>query len=89
MSTAEPDADRPYSARDAVGGFLIATSIALGGIGIAHLPVRLIPAAIVIGLVGVTMTGRFRQLGVWAMWAGMTWWVLGMTIAVVTDRPLY
>ena len=89
MSAAETELEQPYRPRDAVGGVLIAASIALGAIGIAHLPVRLIPAAIVIGLVGAVMSPRFRQLGLWAAYAGMAWGVLGMTIAVITDRPLY
>lgn len=50
---------------------------------------KLIPAAIILALVSVRMTDRFRTLAAWAVGLNILWWLLGMTVAVITDNPLY
>jgi len=72
-----------------VGGILAATSIFIGAVGVVQTPVKLIPAAIILALVSVRMTDRFRGLAAWAVGLNILWWLLGMTVAVITDNPLY
>ena len=52
-------------------------------------PVRIIPIAVVMALVAVRMTDRHRTLAAWAVWLSIVWWLLGMTVAIVTENPLY
>jgi hypothetical protein len=75
---------------EAVGGFLAAASIAISLIAIAYRPVRLIPFALVIAFVAVGLTReRHARLAVAAVVIGAVGWIAGMTVAVLTGRPLY
>ena len=85
MSVSEPR-ERPA---EAVAGFLAAASLAVSLIGIAYKPVRTIPIAIVVALVAVAMGGRSQRLATFAVVVGAISFVLGMTIAVATQRPLW
>jgi hypothetical protein len=85
MSVSEPR-ERPA---EAVAGFLAAASVAVSLIGVAYKPVRTIPLAIVVALVAVAMGGRSQRLATFAVLTGAIAFVLGMTIAVATQRPLW
>ena len=75
---------------EAVGGFLAAASIAISLVGIVYKPVRLLPFALVIAFVAVGLTReRHERLAVAAVVIGALCWVAGMTVAVLTGRPLY
>lgn len=87
MSSTVPD--QKLSSADAVGGILAAASIFIGAVGVVQTPVKLVPAAIILALIAVRMTDRFRTLAAWAVGLSILWWLLGMTVAVVTDNPLY
>jgi hypothetical protein len=77
------------SSADLVGGLLAAASIFAGAVGVVQTPIKLIPIAVVLALVAVRMTDRFRLLATWAVGLNILWWLLGMTVAVVTDNALY
>ncbi len=77
------------SSADAIGGLLAAASIFFGALGVVQTPVRIIPIAVVMALVAVRMTDRHRTLATWAVWLSIVWWLLGMTVAIVTENPLY
>ena len=87
MSAIEPADDR-FSATDAAAGLLGAVAVALAGISIVYLPVRLAPIAIVLALVSARMSARFERLALKAVVAGGVAWVVGMTVAVLTENPL-
>lgn len=90
MSTdtrAEPS-DR-WTASDTVAGLLVTVSIFTSFFGLAYRPVRLIPFAILLALVAARMSDRQPRLGGWAIAIAVICWTLGMTIAVVTESPLY
>ena len=87
--SAVPEERGRLSSADAVGGLLAAASIFVGAIGVAHDPVRLIPVSIVLALVAVRMTDRHRRIATWAVGLNVVWWVLGMTVAIITEHPLY
>jgi hypothetical protein len=79
----------PYRQSDRVAGFLCAFSFALSGIAMARTPGLLAPAAIVVGLVAVRMTVTHRTLAAAAVFVGVLAFLLGMTVAITTDSPLY
>lgn len=86
MSTVE---SRPSDARETVAGFLAAAAVFASAIGVAYRPARLIPVAVVLVLVAARMTERYSRLVGWAVAITVVCWILGMTIAVVTENPLY
>jgi len=78
-----------WSAADNVAGFLATLSIFASGLGLIWRPVRLIPFAIVIALIAARMSARNERIAWYAIVAAVVCWTLGMTIAVVTENPLY
>ena len=73
-----------------VAGYLAAFSIFISGLAIVYRPVRLAPAAIALALFAAVLTGeRTQRLVQIAIFAGVVGWVLGMTAAVVTEKPLW
>jgi hypothetical protein len=96
VSAAEETARDRSSAVDTVAGLLAVGSIVLSavalGLGLllqvdAH-PARLAPVAIVIAVVAARMSARYQSLALKAALFGGFAWVVGMTIAIVTDGPL-
>ena len=77
------------SSADLVGGLIAAASIFIGAVGVVQTPVKIIPIAVILALVSVRMTDRYRTLAAWAVGLNIVWWLLGMTVAVITDNPLY
>lgn len=78
-----------WAAADVVGGFLATASIFASGLGLIYRPARLIPFAVVLALVAGRMTTRNARLAAIAVAAAVVCWTLGMTIAVLTENPLY
>jgi hypothetical protein len=75
---------------EAVAGFLAAASIALSAVAVVYRPVRLVPFALVIAFVAVGLSsGRHARLAAFAVAVGAVAWLIGMTIAVLTEKPLY
>jgi hypothetical protein len=75
---------------EAVAGFLAAASIALSAVAVVYRPVRLVPFALVIAFVAVGLSsGRHSRLAAFAVAVGAVAWLVGMTIAVLTEKPLY
>jgi len=88
-------ADR-FSAVDVVAGVLAVASLVLSAIamGLGLLlevearPARLIPVAIIAALVSARMSSRFQSLALKAAAFAMVAWVVGMTLAVITENSL-
>lgn len=83
MATAE------HRRADTVAGFLCAFSLALSGIALARSPGLLAPVAILVALVAVRMTEAHRTLAAVALAVSGFSFFFGMTVAIVTDSPLY
>jgi hypothetical protein len=92
----EPRGDRP-SVADTIAGLLAVGSVVLSGIAMglglllqldSH-PARLSPVALVAALVAARMSPRYQSLALKAALFGALAWVVGMTIAVITDGPLF
>ena len=96
MSTLEPSAAGERSAADVIGGLMAAASLFLSGIamGLGLLlelearPVRTAGAAILLALVASVMTRRDRTLALVATVFAAIAWVVGLTVAVITENPL-
>ena len=84
---AEPSAR--WTAADTIAGLLATVSIFTSAFGLAYRPVRLIPFAILLAFVAARMSERQQRLTGLAVAAAVICWTVGMTIAVVTESPLY
>ncbi|MGZ8698076.1 MAG: hypothetical protein ACXWZ1_12060 [Gaiellaceae bacterium] len=78
-----------WTAADTVAGLLATVSIFTSCVGLVYRPVRLIPFAIVLALVASVMSSRQQRLGGLAIAAAVICWTVGMTIAVLSENPLY
>jgi hypothetical protein len=84
------------SATDTIAGLLAVASIVLSGIGMGlglllqldARPARVIPVAILLALIAARMSARYQSLALKAALFGAFAWVIGMTVAVITDGPL-
>ena len=76
-------------AADIVSGYLSALAIFASLIALAWHPLRLVPFAIILALVASAMGHRNRRLSFAAVAIAGICFFLGMTIAVVTQRPLW
>ena len=86
MSTTPVERARPG---EIAAGFLAAISLAASSIAVVYRPVRLAPFAILVALVAAGMAGRQSRLPALAVGVATLAWLVGMTIAVLTSRPIY
>jgi hypothetical protein len=85
------------SGRDTVAGLIAVASVALSGIamhagfflGVEARPARTAPIALVLAIVAGRMSERFDGTAKKAMLFSGLAWVVGMTIAVLTEAPLF
>ena len=91
MSTESQSLQRGGRARasEVVGGYLSALAIFVAALGVAWHPLRLVAPAILLSLVGAAMAPRGSRLGLAGVMIAALALFLGMTIAVVTSRPLW
>lgn len=95
MSTVETQNAR-HSGADVVAGLLAAASIILSGIAMGFgllleldaRPGRTAFAAILLSLISARLSERYQSLALKAAIFAMLAWVVGMTIAVLTENPL-
>jgi hypothetical protein len=78
-----------WKATDAVAGFLAALSIFASALGLVYRPARLLPFAVLLALVAGRMSARNDRLALFAVVAAVVCWTVGMTIAIVTENPIY
>ena len=78
-----------WTATDAVAGILAALSIFASALGLVYRPARLLPFAVLLALVAGRMSARNDRLVLLAVVAAVVCWTVGMTIAIVTENPIY
>jgi hypothetical protein len=78
--------DRPA---ETVAGFLAAVAIVAALLSLAYRPVRLDPFAIVLAVIAAGIGGRHQRLAAFAVATASVCFVLGMIIAVWTEKPLF
>jgi hypothetical protein len=74
---------------DTVAGFLATASIFTSALGLIWRPVRVIPFAVLLALIASRMSARQERLATLAVAMSVVCWTVGMTIAVVTENPLF
>jgi hypothetical protein len=74
---------------ETVAGFLAALAIFFSLISLAWHPLRLILPSILIALIAAAIGGRYKRLSFVAVMITAACFFLGLTIAVVTSRPLW
>jgi hypothetical protein len=84
-----PSPVRESRPAEAVAGFLAAASIALSFVAMIEKPVRLAPFALIVAFIAVAIGGRHQRLASAAVVIGILGWVVGMTVAISTENPLY
>ena len=89
MSSYESSDVHRWSTADTVAGFLATLSIFASAVGLVWRPVRLVPFALVLALIATRMSARNERIAWYAVVAAVICWTAGMTIAVVTENPLY
>jgi len=88
-SGAHLDGEARTSPSETVAGYLAAFSIFASLIALAWHPLRLLGPAILFAMVSAGMGGRHRRLAFAAVLIAAACFVLGLTIAVVTQRRLW
>lgn len=73
---------------DNMAGFLAAGSLALSGLSLAVTPALLAPVAALLAFVSARMSGRNELLATVALAASVLAFVVGMTLAVITEHSL-
>lgn len=93
--------ERQRNRLDTLAGLMAATAIFVGILGATNLdlsisgthfemrPVRIGVAAVILALVATGIGGRHRRLAAAAVGIAGFSWVLGMVIAVLTQRPVF
>ena len=74
---------------ETVAGYLAAVSIFISLISVAWHPLRLSMPSILVALIAAAMGGRRDRLAFAAVTIAAACFFFGMTIAVVTSRPLW
>ncbi len=96
MTSIESRRERNSSA-DTVAGFLAVGSIVLSALALGAglilevdaRPVRTSIAAAILALVSARLSARYQSLALVALIVAMVAWVVGMTLAVLTDNALF
>ena len=90
MSEAEPhDAQPARSWADSLSGLFAAMALFFGLVAIAYHPLTISVAAFLLGLLSVLMSARHERLAGIALGVAGVCFVAGMSIAIVTDKPLW
>ncbi|MBM3679282.1 MAG: hypothetical protein FJW96_15630 [Actinobacteria bacterium] len=76
------------TAVDNMAGVLAAASIALSGLAFAVTPALLAPIAAIVAFVAGRMSSRNETLALAAVIISVIAFVVGMTLAVITENPL-
>ena len=74
---------------EVIAGYMSAAAIFLAAMAVVVRPLPIALAALALSLVATAIGGRWGRLHALAVGAATVGFVLGMTVAVVTGRPLY
>jgi hypothetical protein len=86
LSVSELDRRSPA---ETLAGYMSVAAIFLAAMALVSRPVVLAVAALVLSLTATAIGGRWGRLHAIAVGAATVGFILGMTIAVVTNRPLF
>ena len=80
---------RRESPAHAVAGLMASASLFVSLIAVVYRPFRVAPVTILVALVAVAIGGRHERLAIAALVVGTVCWFLGMTLAILFERPLF
>ena len=80
---------RTWGAAESVAGLMAAGAIFVGFLELAYRPFRLAPAALVVALIAAAMSRQQQRLVTVAIAVIGICFVIGATIAVWLEHPLY
>jgi hypothetical protein len=86
---AREEAGQRWASVDTIGGVLAMISIFASTLGLVWRPLRLIPFAVILAFVAARMTDKHQRLVAVAVAAAVVCWTVGMTLAILTENPLY
>jgi hypothetical protein len=74
---------------DTIAGFLAALAMLGALLSLVWYPARVGTASIFLALVAAALADEHRRLAAWALVFASAAWLLGMVIAIATDRPIF
>jgi Sec-independent protein secretion pathway component TatC len=77
------------STADVVAGFLAVVAIAAALFSLAYRPIRVDVFAVILSFVSAGMADRNRRLAAIAVATSSACFILGLLIAILTDKPLF
>ena len=90
MSQVEPhDAHPPRSWADPLSGLFAAMALFFSLLALAYHPLTVSVAAFLLALVSVMMSSRHERLAGLALAVAGVCFIAGMTIAILTEKPLW
>jgi hypothetical protein len=89
VSTYDSDASGRVTATQLVADFLATFALFAGLISVVYYPGRLGTAAVFIALFAAALGGRDRYLVPVTVGVTAVCWLLGMTLAIALDRPIF
>jgi hypothetical protein len=90
VSQAEPHGAQPARTwADPLSGLFAALALFFSLIALAYHPLTVSVAAFFLGLLSVLMSSRHERLAALALGVAGLCFIAGMSIAIVTDRPLW
>lgn len=89
MSTYDSDGSGRVTATQLVADFLATFALFAGLVSVVYYPGRLGTAAVFIALFAAALGGRDRYLVPVTVGVTAVCWLLGMTLAIALDRPIF
>lgn len=89
MSTYDSDARGRVTVTQLVADFLATFALFAGLVSLVYYPGRLGTAAVFIALFAAALGGRDRYLVPVSVGVTAVCWLLGMTLAIALDRPIF
>lgn len=89
MSTYDADGSGRVTATQLVADFLATFALFAGLVSVVYYPARLGTAAVFIALFAAALGGRDRYLVPVTVGVTAVCWLLGMTLAIALDRPIF
>jgi len=89
VSVYEPESPREVTVSQLAADFLATFALFAGLIGIVYKPGQLATAAVFVALFAAAIGGRDRWLVPVTVAVTAACWVIGMTLAVALERPIF
>lgn len=89
MSVYEHESGRDATPSQLAADFLATFALFAGLIGIVYTPGIVCTAAVIVAILAATIGGRDRWLVPFTVAVTGAFWLIGMTLAVLLERPIF